>query len=96
MTTTPIENSLINLWCLKDVMAPRGIGCGCPECCARDGLTALFCVEDFKPGVYPLEWWPKVVCTEKLALLCQERICPGWPGSPWKEGKRCSVEPGGS
>ncbi len=78
--TTPIENSLINLWCLADVLGPRGLGCGCPVCCAKSGLTALYSVDDFVAGVYPLSWWPKVVCTEKLALLCKERICPGWPG----------------
>ncbi len=90
MTPTPIENQLINLWCLRDVNETRGLACGCPECCRKDGLTALFCVEDFQTDVYPLAWWPKVVCTEKLALLVRERICPGWPGSSWKEGKAVS------
>jgi len=77
----------INLYCLADVFGPRGIACACPKCLAKDGLTAVFLVEDFQQGVYPLGWWPKCVCTEKLALLCVERIVPGWPGSPWKEGK---------
>ncbi len=88
MDLPPFENAVINLHCLADVLAPRGIACGCPECCAKDGLTALYAVDDFETGVYPLAWWPKVVCTEKLAKLCKERICPGWPGSTWKEGKQ--------
>jgi len=85
---TPLAPQQINLWCLADVFGPRGLRCGCPECCARTGNTAVFLVEYFEPDVYPLGWWPKSVCSEKLALLCRERICPGWPGSPWKEGKR--------
>jgi len=85
---TPLRESQINLWCLADVFGERGIRCGCPLCCAKEGLTAVFQVEDFQSGVYPLGWWPKSVCSEKRALLVRERICPGWPGSPWKEGKR--------
>ncbi len=88
LTPTPIKQSHINPWCLADVLGPRGIACGCPGCCARDGTTAVFLVEDFETGVYPLGWWPKSVCSEKLSLLCRERICPGWPGSRWKEGER--------
>jgi len=80
LASPPIENSLINLWCLKDILEMRDRACGCPVCCAESGLTALYCVDDFEPGVYPLEWWPKVVCTEKLARLVKERIVPGWPG----------------
>ncbi len=87
MTTTPYEQSQINLHCLADVFGPRGIPCGCPECCAKDALTAVFLVEDFQQDVYPLGWWPKSICSEKLALHCRERICPGWPGSPWKGRK---------
>ncbi len=83
----PIESMYINLWCLRDVLGPRKLRCGCPVCCAEVGKTAVFKVEHFEIGVYPLNWWPKSVCTEKLALLCIERICPGWPGAPWKEGK---------
>ncbi len=77
----------INLYCLAEVLEPHGCVCGCPTCCAEKGLTAVYIAEDFKQGVKPLEYWGKVVCTEKLALLCRERIVPGWPGSPWKEGK---------
>ncbi len=88
MTDDLIPTQNINLWCLADVFGPRGIRCGCPECCAKKGLTAVFLVADFQPGVYPLGWWPKSVCSEKRALLVRERICPGWPASPWKEGKR--------
>ncbi len=87
-TRQPIPNHAINLWCLKDILEPRKLACGCPLCCAELGLTAVFQVEDFEVGVYPLGWWPKSVCSEKLALLVRERICPGWPGSTWKEGKR--------
>ncbi len=80
MPSTPIENKYINLWCLHAVLAPRGLACGCPQCCAADGKTAVFQVKDFEPDVYPLAWWPKSVCSEKLALLCKERIVPNWPG----------------
>ncbi len=72
-----VENSAINLYCLRDFLG----FCGCPKCCAADGLTALYCVDDFVPGVHPCGWWPKVVCTEKLAMLVKERIVPGWPGA---------------
>lgn len=93
MTQTAVRNSEINLWCLASVLEHVQLECGCPDCCAQDGNTAVFLVEHFVRGVYPLGWWPKSICSEKLALLCQERICPGWPGAPWKEGKR--VDPGG-
>ncbi len=55
--------------------------CGCPECCARLGYTAIYTMEDFKPGVEPLEWWAKALCKEKLGLLVRDRIVPGWPGA---------------
>jgi len=84
---SPYENQQIHLYCLADVYAPRGLVCGCPECLAKDGLTAVFQVEDFQKGVYPLGWWPKSVCSEKRALLVRERICPGWPGWKWKAEK---------
>jgi len=77
---TSYENHTINLFCLAEVYEPRGILCGCPLCLAKEGLTAVFQVEDFQQGVYPLGWWRKSVCSEKLALLVKERICPGWPG----------------
>ncbi len=80
MIPTPIENSVINLYCLKDILGPHGLSCGCPVCCASVGLTAVYCVDDFDPDVEPLGYWPKSVCTEKLALLVRERIVPGWPG----------------
>ncbi len=85
MDTTHYTADVINLWCLADIRAARGLPCGCPECLAKEGLTAVFSPDDFEEGVYPLGWWSKSVCTEKLALLCKERICPGWPGSPWNE-----------
>jgi len=87
VTQSLIENQHINLWCLKNVIGLTGRLCGCPDCCAENGMTAVFLVEDFVTDVYPLRYWRKSVCSEKLALLCRERICPGWPGSPWKEGK---------
>ncbi len=84
----PFDQCVINLWCLDDVLKHHGWRCGCPECCAKNGMTAVFKVEDFQPGVYPLHWWPKSICSEKLALLCKERICPGWPGGAALEEKR--------
>lgn len=80
MPTPFVAPHHINLWCLKDVLGPHDIVCGCPTCCAAIGCTEIFCVEDFEPGVRPLGYWPKSVCSEKLALLCKERIVPGWPG----------------
>lgn len=77
----------INLYCLAKVLEPHGCVCGCPVCCAKKGLTAVYIAVDFKEGVRPLGYWGKVVCTEKLALLVRERIIPGWPGSQPKEGK---------
>jgi len=94
VTPTAIKASHINPWCLADVLGPRGIRCGCPVCCAKNAETAVFLVDDYVPDVHPLGWWPKSVCSEKLSLLCRERIVPGWPGSMWKEGKLRSVEPG--
>ncbi len=81
----PIENHYIRRWCLADILAPRGLQCGCPTCCADMGMTALYQVRDFESGVFPMGWWPRSVCSEKLALLARERICPSWPGSLWKE-----------
>ncbi len=75
-----IPTQLINLFCLEEVLLHTGGTCGCPECCAANGCTALYAVEDFEPNVHPCGWWPKVVCTEKLATLVKERIVPGWPG----------------
>ncbi len=76
----PIESMYINVWCLKDILQYRNLLCGCPLCCQARGQTAVFKVEHFETGVYPLGWWPKSVCSEKLALLCRERIVPEWPG----------------
>ncbi len=84
---TPIPNSAINLYCLADVLGPHGQTCGCPTCCAAVGMTAVYLVETFVTGARPLGWWPKSVCSEKLALLCKERIAVGWPGYVPKEGK---------
>lgn len=70
----------INLYCLADVLEPHGCVCGCPTCCAKKGLTAVYIVEDFLEGVRPLGYWGRVVCTEYLGLLDKERIIPGWPG----------------
>lgn len=97
MNTGPVRPSEVNLWCVDELYGERGPACGCPICCALHANTVVFAVEDFVRGVYPLGWWRKSVCTEKLALLVRERICPGWPGSTWKEGKRMgggSVETG--
>ncbi len=71
----------INLYCLAEVLEPHGLVCGCPTCCAKKGLTAVYLEEDYRPGVRPLGYWGKVICREKLALLVKERIVPGWPGS---------------
>ncbi len=84
---SPIPNSAINLYCLADVLGPHGHSCGCPVCCSSVGMTAVYLVETFVPGVRPLGWWPKSICSEKLALLCKERIAAGWPGYVPKEGK---------
>ncbi len=71
----------INLYCLEEVLInTRGQLCGCPACCAANGSTALYTLQDFKLGVHPLAYWSRCVCKEKLALLCKERIVPGWPG----------------
>ncbi len=76
-----LPTALINPYCLKDVLFHVARHeCGCPVCCAATGRTAVFVVEDYRPGVRPLSWWGKSVCSEKLALLVKERICPGWPG----------------
>ncbi len=80
MTPKFIPDQNINLWCLAETYGERGPRCGCPVCCAKNATTAVFQVQDFVADVYPLDWWPKSVCSEKLALLCVERICPGWPG----------------
>lgn len=88
--TTP-QCYQINPYCLADVLDAKGGGCFCPECCAKARVTAVYTVEDFRPGVRPLGWWAKVVCSEKLGLLVKERIVPGWPCGPWKEGKARSV-----
>ncbi len=84
LTTPPPPENIrpmhINLWCLEEVLSQVGELCGCPDCCAAAGTTALYTLQDFVPGVYPLSWWAKCVCKEKLAMLCKERIVPGWPG----------------
>lgn len=81
MNPEDLPSELINRYCLREVLVHvERHECGCPECCAATGRTAVYTVEDFRPGVRPLGWWAKVICSEKLALLVKERIVPGWPG----------------
>lgn len=83
----PQVRYIINLYCLEGVLWDPGQRCGCPDCLANRGMTAVYTTQDFMPGVIPLGYWQKSACSEKLARLVKERIVPGWPGGESREGK---------